>query len=64
MRESLNALAPLSPIDVRKRLRVVRVEFDLRESLNEDAPDEPILLPLSESFVRVEFAKRKSPILL
>ena len=42
LRASLNALTPTSPIDLSKRVSVVRVEFDLRASLNAEAPDSPI----------------------
>ena len=37
LRESLNAHAPSSPIELFQRASVVRVEFDLRASLNADA---------------------------
>ena len=42
LRESLNALAPSSPIALKPRWSFVRVEFDLRESLNVEAPAESI----------------------
>ena len=60
LRESHNAEAPESPIELFQSLSVVRVEFDLRESLNADAPDEPIEFLTRLSSVRVEFDLRES----